>query len=309
MMNEYFFYIDVVGGCNLKCPSCPVGNSRGVDRPKGLMDAALLDLIMKKAVGECKISGVGLFNWTEPLLHPRVSELVRVIRSYNVPCSISTNLSIKKTSFDDLLATNLEAIYVTTSGFTPEIYCQTHTGGNIQLVKNNMRQLAETKEKLSSPTVITVIFLRYKSNLHEEKLMQNYADELGFKFMPLNARMLPLEKVLSYVSNDSELPRLTQNDFALMDLLMMPVDQAMNIARHNSKQICNSLTKQFSINLLGNVELCCNVFDSSKYTICNFLDMPINQIQKIRSSHSMCNKCVGQGGHVYFGPSDVSELV
>nr|NJM01004.1 radical SAM protein [Desulfobacula sp.] len=298
--NEFYFYIDVVGGCNLKCPSCPRGNSRNIHRAKGVMEPVLLERIMEKALSECKVSSVGLFNWTEPLLHPRLSELVQVVKSYGISCSISTNLNVKK-SFIDLLRSNLDTIYISTSGFFQSVYGLTHKGGNIELVKNNMKKLAEAKVKYDSTTAITVLFHQYKSNQQDEYMMRNYSESLGFEFCKYPARMLPLEKVLAYNNNDPDEPQLTSNDLAIMNLLIQPLDEAMELARKNREQPCTLLTKQFTLNVLGDVELCCGIFDSKKYTISNFLDMPMNQIQALRSSHPMCKKCTAQGGHVYYG--------
>lgn len=300
MDNEFFFYIDVVGGCNLKCPSCPCGNSRNIPRIKGLMEPDLLNRIMEKAVSECKVASVGLFNWTEPLLHPSLPDLIRVVKSYGIPCSISTNLSIKK-NFDDLLKSNPDAIYISTSGFTQTVYGRTHKGGDIELVKNNMKRLAELKKKYSSTTAISVIFHRYKNNRQEITMMRDYSGSLSFEFCEYDALMLPMEKVLAYINNSSNMSQLTSNDFAFMNLLTTPIDEAIKIARQNREQPCTLLTKQFAINSSGNVELCCGVFDSSKYTISNFLDIPMSQIQAIRSSHPMCGKCMAQGGHIYYG--------
>ena len=48
-MKRMGFNIDVVSACNLKCPSCPVGNSEDVTRSKGIMASELLEEILKKA--------------------------------------------------------------------------------------------------------------------------------------------------------------------------------------------------------------------------------------------------------------------
>ncbi|MEJ0067494.1 MAG: hypothetical protein WDO24_00595 [Pseudomonadota bacterium] len=68
---HYSLYIDVFGFCNLRCPSCPVGNigDVGAHFTKGVMSPALLNAILEKANREILIERVGLFNWTEPLLH------------------------------------------------------------------------------------------------------------------------------------------------------------------------------------------------------------------------------------------------
>ena len=55
---------------------------------------ALLETILDKAVAECTIAGVAVFNWTEPLLRPAVHELIGVVRSRAIHCAISTNLNV-----------------------------------------------------------------------------------------------------------------------------------------------------------------------------------------------------------------------
>lgn len=94
--SKFHFYNDVVGSCNLRCPSCPVGNSADNVNARGMMSPSTLDRILKKAVSGCEVTCVNLFNWTEPLLHPRIDEMVSVVKKYRIPCSVSTNLNINK---------------------------------------------------------------------------------------------------------------------------------------------------------------------------------------------------------------------
>ena len=65
MNKSYTFSIDVASRCNLKCPSCPQANGRNSSGNE-LMQPELLDSILKKATGECKISFVYLYDWAEP---------------------------------------------------------------------------------------------------------------------------------------------------------------------------------------------------------------------------------------------------
>jgi MoaA/NifB/PqqE/SkfB family radical SAM enzyme len=128
-MKSFFFNIDTlgIGQCNLRCPSCPVGNS-DIKNPTGLMKPELLQQILAKATQELHVTGVGLFSWTEPLLHPQLPELVKIINSFNIPSFLSSNLNIKK-DFELILEANPSSFRISTSGFNQPIYSQFHRGG------------------------------------------------------------------------------------------------------------------------------------------------------------------------------------
>lgn len=49
----------------------------------------------------------------------------------------------------------------------------------------------------------------------------------------------------------------------------------------------------------GNVQLCCGVYDASKYTLANFLDTPLSNLQHLKYAHNLCKKCMELGNHVY----------
>jgi hypothetical protein len=71
----HYFFIDVVGTCNLRCPSCAVGNAPA-QLAKGLMSVATFDKILSKIRAEYSDCGrlfVDLYNWGEPGLHPDLS--------------------------------------------------------------------------------------------------------------------------------------------------------------------------------------------------------------------------------------------
>jgi hypothetical protein len=54
-VTRFFFNIDVLGSCNLRCPSCPVGNTKEFRLPTGFMDPQLLAAIITKAKSECEV--------------------------------------------------------------------------------------------------------------------------------------------------------------------------------------------------------------------------------------------------------------
>src|ERR1051326_1667938 len=55
--------IDVIGSCNLRCPSCPVGNM-GPLNESGLMPREMFERIVDKAYDDFDVRCVALFNST-----------------------------------------------------------------------------------------------------------------------------------------------------------------------------------------------------------------------------------------------------
>jgi MoaA/NifB/PqqE/SkfB family radical SAM enzyme len=100
---------------------------------------------MDKAVAECALDGVGLFNWTEPLLHRDIADLVRIVQGHDVRCHLSSNLNVLRDP-DILLAANPYLLRVSVSGFHQSSYGLTHRGGDVERVKHNMAVLAAAPE-------------------------------------------------------------------------------------------------------------------------------------------------------------------
>jgi hypothetical protein len=57
--------MDVVGSCNLRCPSCPVGNIGKINQT-GKTDVSVFQDIIAKADDNYAIYRVSLYNWGEP---------------------------------------------------------------------------------------------------------------------------------------------------------------------------------------------------------------------------------------------------
>lgn len=291
------FFIDVVGTCNLKCPTCPVGNSLDVKNPKGIMSPELLDKIMAKAVSECNVVGVGLHNWTEPLLHPQLPRLINVVQSYGVPCEISTNLNLLANP-KELMAANPHSIYISVSGFEQSTYGITHKKGDIELVKKNIHSLVLAQQQVESKTILTIVFHRYKNNHEDETKLKKFANEKGIGFIPVWAMMMPLEKVLSYAISDPT-EKLQHVDFEIARRLALPLDEALEAARKYSDRPCKLLNNQVTLNVEGDVALCCAVYDMSKYKVANFLTSSFAEIQAVRKTNKLCYSCTKFGGHIY----------
>lgn len=296
--SKFLFYADVIGACNLRCPTCPVGNLPDVPSAVGSMTADLLDRILTKALGECIVTEMGLYNWTEPLLHPHLSDLIRIVHAHGIQCRLSANLNLAR-NLEAVLRENPEFLCVTVSGFTQETYGVTHKGGQIEKVKANMVELARLARDLGARTRVEVGYLRYLSNLHEEEQMRRFATDLGFAFHPRWAWLTPLEKVLGH-RGEAGYDTPTAEDRRVIDMLGLPLDGALDATSKNPTPRCALLEDQVTLDVRGNVQLCCAVYDPARFTIANFLDTTLETIQDLRRARTTCAACMKHGVHDYY---------
>jgi wyosine [tRNA(Phe)-imidazoG37] synthetase (radical SAM superfamily) len=297
----HFFHIDVLGNgvCNLRCPSCPVGNWPEAREPKGTMSPGLLRRVLDKAAAETTVTGVGLFNWTEPLLHPRIGELVEIVGSYGMACHLSSNLNDVR-RLEEALVARPTSFRVSISGFRQPTYGKTHAGGDVEVVKRNLDLLAALRARHTRATDVHVLYHRYADNLLEELELRDLAARLDFRFVAIWAFMMPLEKVLAYIESDPSLATLTDQDRATIEGLGLPLADALEAARGRRDLDCKLQSEQMTLDCKGNVQLCCAVFDSSRFFIGNFLETPLEELRRRKVTHSMCARCTNRGAHVYY---------
>lgn len=301
--------IDICGACTLRCPSCPQGNVKGYRLPQGFMAPEILQEIVTKARAECRRPNISLFNWAEPLLHPQLPELIRIVQDAGIPCHLSSNLDILPNA-DALMSANPASLRISTSGFSQEIYGRTHRGGDIDRVKRHMMELAKAKKRNHADTDIFVHYHRYRDNLHDEPLLREFAIGLGFYFHAVWALFFPLEKVLAYAGEKLDDFPLTEEDLSLIDSLALPLKQALVAARKYRSRPCSLREDAISLDFQGNATLCCAVFNSGKYTVANYLDLSLSEMQKLRRSHPLCEICMHQGAHIFmtYGIKEMDEL-
>lgn len=267
---------------------------------RGVMSPDTLERILKKATSECTVTNVGLFNWTEPMLHPRLDEMVRVVKKYGLPCAVSTNLNINKPDrYRKLLESGLNVLRVSLSGFSQEKYGLTHMGGSIEDVRSNLEELLRIRDEIKSPTRVAIAFQRYLSNMSEEGDIKAYCESLGVVFQPIYALMLPLEKVLAYCGEISFAP-LSKDDQKIIANLALPLREALASAANAGMPECKLLEQQMTLNWKGDVLQCCAVYNEREYTVVNYMELCLADIQILRKKSAVCPTCVRYGASNYF---------
>lgn len=291
-------YIDIVGTCNLGCPSCPIGNSENANFKKA-MQIEMFRQIVDKARRE-GVKSIFLYNWTEPLIHPRIGEFVEIINAAGLQSGISSNLNLAKNIESAMLA-NPTFFRVSLSGFYQETYRQGHVGGDIEVVKQNMIKLRELQQRHGLNTHIEVYYHRYLDNLEEEGLMREFSERLGFNFSTGYSVMMPLEKTFAIVEHDASVTDTDRE--TLKRLALPPYEDLVNLVKHYPKQACTLKNDWLVLDCNGNTVLCCTLYNQAEYSVGKYLDMPVQELMSRKFTQKncvdLCNRCVKNGLHIY----------
>ncbi len=136
--------IESTNRCTLQCKMCP--RTHEMKRPIGNMDFK----IFTKIIDEIKhfTEFVWLQDLGEPLLHPRIFDMIYYCRKNNLPCGISTNSTVLTPDVaDKLLVSGIYYILFAFDGATKETYEKIRVGGNYEKVVSNIKGFLEKKQK------------------------------------------------------------------------------------------------------------------------------------------------------------------
>ena len=311
------YLIDIVGTCNLKCPSCPVGNFSNADfadakRPRGFMDFDLFEKIVEKAQQDCVVRSepinIYLYNWGEALIHPRIAEFVSLLSAKRIPFYISSNMN-NDAPIQKIVRAEPAGFRISLSGFSQPTYGRGHVGGDANLVISNMYRLRSAMDACESEMPVEVFYHVYKDNCGDELLrMAQLCDSLGFYLHPVWAYFMGLEKLLDHLEGKS---KFSQEDQAVLDRLVVSLDESITIAQQAKSPTCYLKTHQTVINHDGAVALCCAIYDPIHFVAPNFLSISDADLQHTREQAGLCGKCMSYGLHDLgmYQPNDLWDAI
>lgn len=259
--NRLFAYpihltVDPVNRCNLRCPICPSGQHR-IARPPGRMEMRTFTRLIEE-VGPYLYTLI-LTNWGEPMLHPRLSEMIRFAKRYNIYVGFSSNFHfLTEDLARNLIRSGLDEIAVSLDGVTAETYRHYRVGGDFDRVLNNVRLFLQVrKQEGGSIPAFRWQFLVHRFNEHEMEAAKRLADELGvdsIMFIPIYLDIdglftrLPKER---YERDKDWLPR--NPEFNMYD--------AETGRLKDVPEVCPHLWESATVNWDGTVSPCCAVTD------------------------------------------------
>ena len=307
---DYYYLIDIVGACNLRCPSCPVGNYDKSPIGGGQIKLEFYEKILDKIISEHpdEILFIDLYNWGEPGLHKHLTEIISMTKERGIGVGISSNLNFFP-DIKNILKAEPDYIRISLSGYDNKVYQQTHRRGDINIVKSNMHLIRHWLDKLKTNTIVEVGFHIYKTNFPNNFLkMQNLCHELDFIFAPVIASLMPAEKAIRSIENN-----LTPQDQQLVDKLVVTLEERKTLFEpHKSKyKDCEYRQHRTTINYDGSVSLCCATYEKPQFVADNFLEIDRKEIKKRKYQHSFCKQCMSACMHMTYTNAEqhlVNEL-
>lgn len=288
--------IDIVGACNLACPACGHGQFPDAARYLGTMDPALFERLLDKLEADLAPGRprVHLFNWGEPLLHPGAAGFVRRVKARGLVCRLSSNL-VRPRDLRGVVEAGPDWLRVSVSGFTQGVYGQSHRGGDVERVKENMRLLRSYLDELDAHMAVEVNYHVYRHNLGDYEPMRQLARELGFGFQPIWSIAGSPERVIRWLERG-----VPPEDAPHVARLVHSPELARDIALRHRHLLAPGecpLRAATLINADGSVDLCCAAYDVAPIAP-SYLDVTPDELRRRKAEHTLCGPCMAHGLHL-----------
>ncbi|MCR4376857.1 MAG: radical SAM protein [Rhodospirillales bacterium] len=294
---ESFYTIDVVGTCNLVCPSC-AHSINGEKYPRGMMSFENFTRVLDKIKRESEVvTHVSLYSWGEPFLHPKLPEIIKHLHDNGIAAAVSSNLSIKSADqIRHVIQASPEYLKISLSGYYPDVYNKTHTGGDINLVKSNMYRVRHYIDKFGADTLVDVNYHLYNNNNQKNlQKMKALCDELGFSLSATYSLVMPLERCLDHCDGIKD----PQTE-SLSEILLVNIDEGLEVTKDYRSYTCPFKDNQMNISWDLKVPVCCLVFNGERTIVAdNYLDASFVEINKKKNTAEICNKCMDYGLPAY----------
>ena len=164
---------------------CPTGNGE-LARPAAMIDPDLVRRVLDEAGDTLLV--LALWGWGEPLLHPRLREILALSARHPAATLVSTNG--QRLGRDDVLAALDEFppayLIVALDGLTDATNTVFRRGARLAPALAGVRRVAELRRRRGgSAPVLHLRFIAMKHNQHEVPRVREFAADHGFDFVSI----------------------------------------------------------------------------------------------------------------------------
>lgn len=173
--------LDITNVCNLRCIHCPHAEiqARGDFKPYH-MPWDLFETTMDELVGHEQPCVVRIVGDGEPLIHPRLFDMIEFART-RTGCivNLTTNgVLLNPEKADALLGLGTDLIDVSIDALTRPAYEIVRRGGDYMRLMGNMFHLIEERNRIGAHTKIMVSFIEQDENQGESGPFQAFWEPL-----------------------------------------------------------------------------------------------------------------------------------
>jgi len=293
-LNDIDPSIDISGTCNLHCISCPRGNM-SEHETSGMMSQEMYQRVLGKLLDELPFLGsIQLYTWGEPLLNKNLPAIIAHTRKAHVLTAISSNLNAKA-DYEAVIKAKPDWFKISTSGFGPETYEVTHTGGKWSTFITNLHTVVELRDQYHPEMQIVLNYHLYSHNTGEPyQKMEALCVELGLIFRPSPAYLYPLDLVRDYIDGKPLPPQAEKT----LELLMMDLDEGIQRASLRKELPCPE-ERCLPIGWDGAVRFCGVYY--KPLIAKSILTTTVAEIMQKRLSSDFCRECKKVGLHQFTG--------
>jgi len=171
--------IEPTNACNARCPICPAGAGRKMNRPLRMMSFSEFKMIIDQV--NSYVSSIFLWNYGEPFLNRELVRMVHYATASGMYVKTSTNGQFFESQefCRKLVKSGLHAITVSFDGADQETIDKFKVNCRFDKILNGLKYLYQAKAELNSKLPeVTLQFIIMKHNEHQREQMKRLARDL-----------------------------------------------------------------------------------------------------------------------------------
>lgn len=168
--------IELTTRCPLRCKMCCREGHHGMDRK----DMSLEDF--QKILPYLRdVEAVVLEGWGESLLHPRLTEIIRLVRNEGAQVGfVTSGLTLTDDYVSELVQAGTDFIGFSLSGATPETHDSIRVNSHLPKLLDHIRRFQEIKARQNTAFPrLHIVYLLLKNNIAELPILIRLAKDLG----------------------------------------------------------------------------------------------------------------------------------
>jgi MoaA/NifB/PqqE/SkfB family radical SAM enzyme len=188
-------YVEPTNRCNLECRTCMRNEW---SEPLGQMEESTFSRILESLRFFSPLPTVFLGGFGEPLVHPRIIEMVADLKRLGSPVELITNGTLLTRQMSkNLIEAGLDRLWVSLDGARPESYADVRLGAALPEIIHHLTEFRDLCILYPSRPQLGVVFVAMKRNIADLPDVLSLGTQLGVQRF-LVTHVLPYTAEMRY---------------------------------------------------------------------------------------------------------------